>query len=356
MSIQFMPKMGCDISMNKDLEMGLENIWKKLEYKISQGKYDGERLYQRLDLEKETGIRLAIRTSGTNRELLIQLASNDIMDFSPPQWVGMRFNVIKMDTPKKGTRHISLYLDDRIHSDVFSTVSEDIIKTLLHVDRPEHRSVKLLSCLEKWNRFFNKHGIEGLSRESQRGLYGEVFWLRRLLNGGMDTLSAIKSWQGCGKNYNDFEFVKKAVEVKTTISKEPRKIFINNERQLDDRGFNIMFLYVLTLQQTIAENKSLPVLIDDVRSQISDDITAKEHFELKLNDAGYLEIHRPAYITGYIVKSEEIFEVKYGFPRIIDLPAGTGDISYSLTISACSSFSTDIKKAIKAFMGGELDG
>lgn len=342
--------------MTGRMEETIENIWKTIEEKVKRGSYAGKRVYQRLDLERETGIRLGVMAPGDIRELLIQLTSTDKDDFSPPKWVGMRIEIIMLDVPDKGTRHIRLYLNKPEYRSVFTTVCTDIVDTLLEVLKPEHRTVQLLACLEKWSRFFQKHGIEGLSREAQRGLFGEIYWLQKLITAGMDECKAIESWQGCRRGYHDFESCGRIVEVKTTISKEPRRIRINNERQLDDRGFNELFLYVLTLHPSLSGGQRLPELINAVRSSLVSNIAAMELFEQLIQDAGYLDAHEVLYDDGYIVKIEEVFQVRDGFPRIIDLPSGTGDISYSLIISACSGFLVDLDDAIDAFLGGEQNG
>lgn len=163
--------------MNEMIDETLETTWRTIEQKAEQDGFTDQRVYQRLDLEREIGIRLGIVSPGNARELLIQLAPGDQTDFGPPKWVGMNFEIIMLDVPEKGTRHIRLYLNKPEHGSVFITVCADIVNTLLEVVKPEHRTVQLLACLEKWSRFFQKHGIEGLSQEAQRGLFGELSWL-----------------------------------------------------------------------------------------------------------------------------------------------------------------------------------
>ena len=342
--------------MRERMEETIEDIWTNIEEKIEQGNYTDSRVYQRLDLERETGIRLGVRAPEDIRELLIQLEPADKADFAPPKWIGMRFEIIMLDVPEKGTRHVRLYLNKNEHRSVFTTVCADIVDALLNVVKPEHRTVQLMACLKKWGCFFQKYGVEGLSKEAQRGLFGELSWLQHLLSTGMDECRVVESWQGCRRGYHDFEFGGRIVEVKTTISKEPRRVRINNERQLDDRGFDEMFLYVLTLHPAISGGRRVPDLINAIRSSLASNITAKEFFEQSLQDAGYLDVHGALYDAGYIVKIEEVFQIREGFPRIIDLPSGTGDISYSLTISACSRFLVDLDSAINAFLGGEQNG
>jgi len=339
--------------MSEELGKTIENMWLTIEERISRNNYTNRRVYQRLDLEGETGIRLGIVTPRNVRELLIQLAPNDKANFAPPRWAGMGFEIIMLDVPNKGTRHIRLYLAKPGYKSIFTTVCVDIVKSLIEVEKPRYRTVKLLTCLDKWSSFFQKYGLEGLSKEAQRGLFGEIFWIQRLISSGMDKLEVIKSWDGCRGGYHDFEFNKMVVEVKTTISKEPRRIRINNERQLDDRGFDGLFLYVLTLHPVLSGGITLPGLISAVRSSLSGNVSAEASFEQSLRDAGYIDVHESLYDRRYIVKIEEIFRVDRGFPRIIDLPSGTGDISYSLMISACSEFLVDLDDSIKIFSGGD---
>lgn len=340
--------------MNEKMEETIEKIWTTIEEKTKHGSYTDGRIYQRLDLEKETGIRLGVIAPEGVRELLIQLAPTDEADFTPPKWIGMHFEIITLDVPEKGTRHIRLYLKKPEHKRVFITVCADVVGTLLEIVKPEHRTVQLQACLAKWSSFFQKYGVEGLSKEAQRGLFGEIFWLQKLLLSDMDQCTILRSWQGCRRNYHDFELGGNVVEVKTTISKEPRKIRINNERQLDDRGFDNMFLYVLTLHPVLSGGQSLPELVKAVRYILTGNFVALEIFEESLQEAGYLDVHETLYDVGYIIKKQELFQVKEGFPRIINLPSGIGDISYSLTISACSEFLKESEKEINAFLGGEL--
>jgi len=342
--------------MMEKMEKTIENIWNSIEEKVKRSNYSDKRVYQRLDSERETGIRLGIMGPGDIRELLIQLEPIDKSGFTPPKWAGMQFENIILDVPDKRTRHIRLYLKNQEHRNVFTTVCANIVETLLDVLKPEHRTIQLLVCLEKWSRFFQKYGVEGLSKEARRGLFGEIFWLQKLLKTGMNEFDVIGSWQGCRRGYHDFEFGGRVVEVKTTISKEPHKIWINNERQLDDRGFDEMFLYVLILHPVLSGGRRLRDLINAIRSRLDSNIAAKELFEQFLQDAGYLDAHEALYNDGYIIKSEKVFQVSEGFPRIIDLPPGTGDISYSLTISACSGFLVDLDDAINAFLGGKKNG
>jgi len=172
----------------------------------------------------------------------------------------------------------------------------------------------------------------------------------------MNPLSAIESWKGCSKNYHDFELNGKVVEVKTTMTKEPRRVHINNERQLDDLGSECFYLYVLTLHAMDSGGQTLPDLVNEIRDILKGHSSAENLYEMALKDAGYLDIHVSSYNTGYIQKRQEIFEVKEGFPRITNLPKGIGNISYSLIISACADFEVDLEMALSNFIGAGTNG
>lgn len=328
-----------------------ETIWESLNIKMDSDACRGERIYRRLDLERETGIRLAILGPENYKELLIEIGKEEKHTFDPPNWMGMKFDIIKLDVPKENTRHISLYLENSAYSRIFTTVCCDIVETLSLITDYSKRTRELERVLEQWNSFFKTFGPEGLSSEAQRGLYGELSWLEMLLRTEVDKVLAVESWKGFDRSYYDFELNSKAIEVKTTMTKEPRRVRISNERQLDNTGLNSLTLYVLTIQKLQSGNETLPKQVERVRNILKSDPSASAIFERYLIKAGYFSFHEQNYTSAYLRKLQETFNVSDGFPRIIDMPAGVGDISYSVTISACSSYRVDINSALKNFIG-----
>jgi hypothetical protein len=134
------------------------------------------------------------------------------------------------------------------------------------------------------------------------------------------------------------------------MTKEPRRVQINNERQLDDRGLVSLHLFVLTLHKTEQETHSLPNIINKIRDFLNDNISAQIAFENSLREAGYLDVHAKNYSMGYLIKKQELFCVCNSFPRLIEMPNGVGDIRYSLTISACTDFKVDHNSYLRQFI------
>jgi hypothetical protein len=125
--------------------------------------------------------------------------------------------------------------------------------------------------------------------------------------------------------------------------KEPRKVQISNERQLENRGLHSLHLFIVTIMSAGEAKETLPDLVESVRRSLSGGPAAYV-FENALNKAGYLDIHTNLYPTSYAVLKEEFFEIAQEFPRITQVPAGLGDLRYSLLVSACVDFAADPSK------------
>lgn len=338
--------------MTRDMQELLVEIWRELEVP-PEGKLSfAGRRYRRLNLARETGFRLSCLFPAQAWELLVEVprdCAGDEIRF--PQWQGMAFELLSLDVPTKGSGHISLRLDDQDLQDVFVTVCSDLAVELQEQTDPDQRQKALVNFLDRWSRFFEKQGWRGLSKTRQRGLYGELWFLRRLLDSGLPPSHAIVSWKGCERGYHDFELSGKVVEVKTTLSKEPKRVRISNERQLDDRGLESLHLLVLSLVSSLGGGESLPDIIDELQRRFASSPGCRRLLNHALGGAGYLEAHASQYISTYEVRSVEFFQVKEGFPRILEIPSGTGDISYSLIIAAVSAFAADLDEFLKQIAG-----
>ena len=150
------------------------------------------------------------------------------------------------------------------------------------------------------------------------------------------------AWKGCEKGYHDFDFVGHVVEVKSTRTKEPRSIIISNEQQLNDHGLLSLHLYVLTILETEGGGTTLLEQIETLRESIIGSPTAMALLKKKLISAGYLDRNAELYDRQFVIRSEDIFQVIDGFPRIIELPPGVGDLQYKVLLGACEPFKIDL--------------
>ncbi len=336
------------------MQTDLDRIWRKLEEDTDPEVLDGHHTYRGLGPEGPAGIRLGIVMPGPIREIIIQVREIDRIDeLIPPRWKGMRFALVELDVPEDRTRHIRLFLLSREHIAIFTQVCTDIVDSLEGIPDNESRIGSLQACLDRWSSFFSRYGTEGLSGEAQRGLFGEIIVLSKIIDMVDNPRMAIETWKGADHSTRDFERNDRAIEVKTTMTKEPSRVIIQSERQLDDFGLTSLALYVLHLVTVERKGKSLPEIVDEVRVQISGIVNAEALFESLLRRAGYLDIHAILYTRRYLVKKEEAFTVRDGFPRITSVAPGIGDLRYSLLLSACSPFGTELDECLKSFIGVE---
>jgi len=328
----------------------IETIWNNLERDYS---FDGEGLYRRLDLDRENGIRIAILAPGKVRAIMVELwPSDNELTLVPPAWKGMGFKTVPLEGLKSQMENLCLFVENQEHRAVFTSLCLDIIRTLESSDELS-RARNLQVCFNRWSKFFEKCGMGGLSLERRRGLFGELYLLADILRSGYPNLEGVLSWKGCLGSDHDFIVNEIAIEVKTTISKEPRKVIVNNERQLDANGLESLYLYIMTLSPVDGSEQTLQWLVGVIRDLLDGDSNALFEFENGLIASGYRDADAARYTEGYIVRMIEAFKVREGFPRIISLPSGVGDLEYSLTISACQPFSISPDAMLSKFTGRE---
>lgn len=311
----------------------IENIWLALE---SDNFSHSGLLYKRYSAEVFPDVFIAIKAPEKLRCIAFRISVG--FSFDEDHWNKLKDIKIENlpDERDKSKKFLIILLLNKQHKDIFATLCEDLIFGIAEITSEHTLVEKLLERLAKWQSLFEKVGKRGLSDEEQRGLYGEIFFLRFFLNNTLDKNYCLKSWLGPEKSIQDFQFSNWAVEVKTTHGNNHQKIYITSERQLDDSIIEKIFLYHLSLDVRIENGESLNALIDEVLISLKENTIASNLFKLKLLESGYYETHRPLYEEiGYTIRQENIYHVSGHFPRIIEsqIPRGVGDVKYSVVLS-----------------------
>jgi hypothetical protein len=233
-------------------------------------------------------------------------------------------------------KYLLIILKNTQHEYVFATLCEDLINGISNI-RDQDRVVReLLNRLEKWKSLFDKASSEGLSLEEQRGLYGELYFLKRWVTNTKDYSKCIQSWVGCENAVRDFQYSDWALEVKTTYGNNHQKIHINSERQLDIENLSSLILLHLSLEVQQKNGQTLNDIITDIIALLNIDIASQTQFKTKLFQAGYFNHHKPLYEnSGYQIRQENYYLVQDEFPRIEekDIRRGVGDVKYSIILS-----------------------
>lgn len=311
----------------------IENIWLGLE---SENLSHSGLLYKRYSAEVMPDIFIALKAPENLRCIAFRISIS--VSFNEIQLNKLKDIKIETlsDEREKSKKFLLILLLNKQHKDIFSTLCEDLIYGVSEVTIEETLIEKLFERLTKWQSLFEKVGKQGLSDEAQRGLFGEIYFLRFFLNNASDKNYCIKSWLGPEKSIQDFQYSNWAVEIKTTHGNNHQKIHITSERQLDNSIIEKIFLFHLSLDIRVGKGESLNSLIDEVLEILKENTFASNLFKLKLLESGYYENHRSLYEErGYTIRQENLYRVSGNFPRITEsqIPIGVGDVKYSIILS-----------------------
>lgn len=273
--------------------------------------------------------------------IAISFSENIKVDISPFD----KFKELDVRLLKDKSFVKSLMLIVQINSDenkeIFSVLSSDLIKALNGCDSEKNAIRITLNQLSRWKSMFDVGRSRFLSPSAQQGLYGELYFMRKLLKHNMDIQSVLNSWVGPFNEIRDFEGTDWTLEVKTSITSMPQTLKINGERQLDETLIENLFLYHLSLQKTKANGETLPEIVNQIYEYIDSDVMARQLFDTRLFEVGYYSSDIDEYINvHYIIRNENSYKVEGDFPRIKeeDLRNGVGSVRYEISISSCDNY------------------
>jgi hypothetical protein len=227
------------------------------------------------------------------------------------------------------------------HKDIFAVLCEDLISSISEETNEKRLIREILNRFEKWKSLFNKIGLQGLKPEEQRGLFGELYFLRKFLKTANNFLSIVNTWTGTENAIRDFQCGSWAVEVKTTHGNNHQKVHISSERQLDTTNLEDLFLYHISLEQQQNSGETLNDIVDSVIEILRDEMITLNKFKSKIYEVGYFDLHRHLYENfGYHIRQDEFYKVENDFPRIEenDIRTGVGDVKYSIILTQCTPF------------------
>jgi hypothetical protein len=254
-----------------------------------------------------------------------------------PKARGFEVRLLTLPDDPPGHSSVLLVQANATFHEIFSSLAADVASHIAPTKDQNTAVEKFLARLKRWQQFLERSGPEGLADEAQRGLFGELWFLRQYLLpvAGAQTVSA---WTGPGMTSQDFQLPGLAVEVKATTAKEHQKLPITGEKQLESSPELRIFLLHLSLTAQRDTGVTLVELVDSVRALLASTPLSLSVFEDALLAAGYLDTHANRYAhPGYLIREHHFCEVKDEFPRIVgqDLRDGVGDVTYSVSVAAC---------------------
>lgn len=248
------------------------------------------------------------------------------------------------------TTRIQLELEKTELDDVYKAMVNDLIGTIAATPDDDSGLSALNQRTERWRRLLEINGTRGLSMTDRRGLFGELIVLGQLLDTGGSARRTVISWTGPYGGHQDFQASQAAIEVKTTVTKQPQSLIITSERELDPTGVPHLYLVHISLDERRGgSGQSLNALIATLRSKLANDAVALTAFEDALMTYGYLHKQAAFYEAPcYSVRQQNAFEVVGGFPCITeaDVRTGIGDVRYRIQLAALQPFAVPFGQAL----------
>lgn len=319
-------------------------------------------IWEELKTQSKSMQQLIVRNTGTpglsiafdpisNSNKILLRVEEEWSEGMFPNWTGLHFSSEFFEVPIS-LPHIVLELTNDAFGEVFTFFCLDLIEKIADTNGSE-RDGRIQETVNSWNQFFLANRENLLTREKQQGLFAELDLLLRLLETGvMSNVDAISSWKGGERAYHDFQFENRVIEVKSTSSKEPKKVRISNEKQLYDDGIDSLQLLATSLI-TVEGGTRLIDLYEELRTILDEEDITHDKLLVQIIKYGLLPEDFLKYQTGYNVLQRQYFVVEDGFPRIIVCPEGVGDLKYSITINTCNEFEVSEEVAFGGFMNGE---
>lgn len=303
-------------------------------------------------LESSSGIDLFLAVIDKKPVLWFPVSDeekNILLKLSPRNGFEIRFEITSAKTIR-----CFIYPREKENFDLFFPFIENLLEVAAYGTKEEAKS-RLIARIRRWAAFFEKCPRGILDRQSEIGLWGELYLILIFLQ--KEAYGIVDCWKGPAASTKDFVFGQLAVEVKTTIRSDTNRIHISDENQLDDTGFENLILCNLIISEDNVDGYSLPDLVEHVRSMIHEDEARTVLLNEQLKKIGYEDAYADLYEHSYSLYNMFYYKVDSDFPRIIpsDLRNGVKSVSYCIEISLCQYALMDYSEAEDLICAGVVN-
>lgn len=242
----------------------------------------------------------------------------------------------------EGGRALTIVLKDGEQRELFAGLCEDIVRAAEVGSDNQDALLRGVRRMMRWHHLLRGGRGDLLSLDEQRGLLGELQFLRRLVD-LVGPRAAIEAWRGPAGASKDFELDGILVEVKARRGAARPHVQISSEDQLTDVPGARLFLVVsavdavikpsgLTLTDHVGAVEKLFSEADTESFLLWDDALHASGFD---RDDDYSERR---WNLGPTIDHE----VEGKFPRIVTpLLPGVTSVRYSVSLDSCADYRLD---------------
>lgn len=277
-----------------------------------------------------------VRMHGGDPGLALRLSEeiDEVRPLPKLKHVGVFYRTVE------GNNYFCITLSEQAHIDLFETLCRDVVSAGEQAPDLQGAVGRAVRRAMRWHHLL-RGGKQGMPLEMQRGLVGELAFLRELV-AVIGPNKAVEAWKGPDDSAKDFELPGIFFEVKARRSAAHPRIRISSEAQLMDIAGAQLFLRVQDVDTSLdAEGDNLKDHVDRTAMLFEDDVAALDVWEQRVAESPYAEeAVEPE--RRWHLGAARMFHVIEGFPRIVPpLPAGTEELTYSIRLDACGDFATN---------------
>ena len=200
---------------------------------------------------------------------------------------------IKQWRRRDGKFSLALSLLSEDESAVFFEMCRDLLTVTENSSDESDALKKFWQRYEHWQNLFTAAKNDLLTPEQQRGLIGELLFLREQILGGRPLLEAVEGWHGALKEHQDFFYGESWYEIKT-VTEQADKIRIPSLEQLSLERCGELVVYRLgnssgDCSSFALENFTLNSLVKNLSELLHEKISAAQKFDALLFTAGYVQ-------------------------------------------------------------------
>ncbi len=223
---------------------------------------------------------------------------------------------------------------------VYYVLCENLIKSAMGCSTEESALSAIKNRFITWKNLFKKSSSP-MSEEMYKGLFGELYFLKKWLIPHYNVNVAINSWSGPTKTAKDFAVLNEWYEIKT-ISTNAETIRISSLTQLesDNKGS----LVVVNTEKMASEYDDGECMVSQLLNSIIDvigDEIVKDIFIEKVSNYGYSADDENALSYKYRVSKMKFYCVDKNFPKITSNEVPYSEIvrvKYELSVSAIEKY------------------
>lgn len=220
--------------------------------------------------------------------------------------------------------------------DVFIRLCWDIIESSRDVTK--NVVLHIIERYEKWLKLMEHRGSNLMSESMQKGLLGELLYLKELIEiEGQQ--KAVDSWAGPDGADQDFVYDSTWAEIKA-IGISTESVVISSMEQLEVENEGVLIIYII--DKTTIDNSngfSLYEKVSELSEVFTENLKAKEQFELKLFKYGYTDL-KEYDKQKYRLSGKHSYFVNNDFPKLTHDNVRTEIVQtkYSISLAAVEKF------------------